>query len=313
MNLTDVLSVAFVVTWLAAGVRLAVPVLLAALGEIFNERAGILNVGIEGIMLIGALTGFIGSYYSSSPWVGTFAGVTAGILAGLFLAWMFISVRADQVVVGIIFNIFVVGLTSLGYRAAFGIPTVSPQARMFTSLDIPVLSDIPILGPILFQHHILVYLTLLLVIVSGVILYRTKLGLKIRAVGEYPKAADTAGISVARIRYLCMIIGGATAGLAGALLVLGQLGIFRDNVTAGRGFIALAIVIFGRWNPYIALGAALAFGAADALAMSLQVFGVPVPPQFLLMLPYLMTAVAMSGLAGKVISPAALLQPYARE
>ncbi len=152
-----------------------------------------------------------------------------------------------------------------------------------------------------------------LVAVFGVALYRTKPGLAVRAVGEHPRAADTAGISVRATRYACVMIGGAMAGLAGAALILGQLGIFRENVTAGRGFIALAIVIFGRWNPFMALGAALAFGAADALAMSMQMIGSPIPPQFLLMLPYLVTALAMSGATGRVRGPESLLKPYSRE
>lgn len=313
MNIGDLLSTAFLVAWLAAAIRLAIPVLLAALGEIYVERAGVLNVGIEGTMLVGALAGFLGSYYTGNPWLGALAGLLTGVVACLFLAWMFININADQTVVGIVFNILATGLTSLGYRAALGVTTVPPRAEMFSALDIPLLSDIPVIGPILFQHHVFVYIVIGVTIVMGIVLYRTKFGLKIRAVGEHPRAADTAGVTVTRMRYIAMIIGGATAGLAGAILVLGQLGMYRDNVTAGRGFIALAIVIFGRWNPYIALGASLAFGAADALAMSLQMLGWPVPPQFLLMLPYLMTAVVMSGAVGKVSGPAALMEPYTRE
>jgi simple sugar transport system permease protein len=265
-------------------------------------------------MLLASLTGFVASYYSDSALVGTLAGVLTGILASLFLGWIYISVRASQVVVGFIFNIFVFGLTTLGYRVAFGLTTVAPQARIFSAIAIPILSDIPFVGPVFFEHHILVYITGPLVVAFGVLLYRTKLGLTIRAVGEHPRAADTAGIKVSRIRYICMAIAGGMQGLAGASLVLGQLGIFRDNVTAGRGFIALAIVIFGRWNPYIALGAAFVFGAADALAMSLQLVGSPIPPQFLLMLPYVVASVAMSGLVGgKIFAPACLGQSYERE
>jgi len=313
MSLQDALSVAFVTTWLAAGVRLAMPVLLAALGEIFNERAGILNVGIEGIMLIGSLAGFLGSYHTGSPWLGALSGAVAGLLVGLLLAWIFVTIQVDQVVVGITFNILALGLTSLIYRMAFGVTTVPASAKMFVTLNIPFLSEIPILGSVLFRHHAMVYVTLLLVFVSGFVIFKTKLGLKIRAVGEHPRAADTAGISVTRIRYLCVTMASTAAGLAGAVLVLGQIGVFRDNITAGRGFIALAIVIFGQWNPYIALAAAVSFGTADALAMSLQLFETPIPPQFLLMLPYLLTALVMSGLIAKAVAPAALLQPYTRE
>jgi general nucleoside transport system permease protein len=313
MNIEDIFTIAFFVTWISAGIRLAIPVLLAALGDIFNELSGILNIAIEGTMLIGALAGFLAAFYTQSTWLGMLAGTITGLVFGLFLAWMFINVQADQVVVGIVFNIFALGLTSMVYRAVMGITTVPPQVPMFKTISVPILSDIPILGPILFRHNIFVYIVIALVIIGGIVIYRTKLGLAIRAVGEHPRAADTAGISVTRIRYLCMIIASSLAGMAGALLVLGQLGLFRDNVTAGRGFIALAIVIFGRWNPYVAIGAGLAFGAADALSMSLQMFDIPIPPQFLLMLPYLITAIVMSGLTGKVIGPAYLLEPYSRE
>jgi general nucleoside transport system permease protein len=313
MGIEDIFTIAFIATWLSGGVRLAIPVLLAALGEVFNERSGILNVAIEGTMLMGALAGFLGAFYSHSTWLGMLAGLIIGMIVGLFLAWMYVDVQADQVVVGIVFNIFALGLTSMVYRAAMGVTTVPPSVPMFRTVQIPVLSDILIIGRIFFQHNIFVYIVIVLAVIGGIILYRTKLGLAIRAVGEHPRAADTAGISVSRIRYLCMIVANGLAGMAGALLVLSQLGIFRDNVTAGRGFIALAIVIFGRWNPYMAIGAALAFGASDALAMSLQMFDTPIPPQFLLMLPYLITALVMSGLTGKVVGPAYLLKPYSRE
>lgn len=313
MNFSDVFTVAFLVTWLSASVRLAIPVMLAALGEVFNELSGVLNVGIEGLMLFGALAGFLGSYYTQNPWVGILCGMLVGCIGGIFLGWMYVFVQGEQMVVGIVFNLFAAGFSSFTYRAVLGITTLPPQAPMFKEIEIPFLSDIPVLGPILFQHNVFVYLVVFMVVICGVIIYRTKLGLAIRAVGEHPKATDTAGINVNRTRFLCMTFAGILAGFAGALLVLGQLGIFRDNVTAGRGFIALAIVIFGRWNPYIALGSALIFGAADSLAMSLQVFDFPLPPQFLLMLPYLTTFIVMSGITGKVIGPAHLTIPYSRE
>ncbi len=313
MDLTNIFTVAFLVTWLSASIRLAIPVMLAALGEIYNELAGVMNVGIEGLMLFGALAGFLGSYYTQNPWVGILSGMLVGCIGGIFLGWMYVYVQGEQMVVGIVFNLFAAGFTSFTYRAALGITTVPPQAPMFKEIEIPFLKDIPVLGQILFQHNIFVYLVVLMVIISGVILYRTKLGLAIRAVGEHPRATDTAGINVNRTRFLCMAFAGVLAGFAGALLVLGQLGIFRDNVTAGRGFIALAIVIFGRWNPYVALASAFIFGAADSLAMSLQVFEFPLPPQFLLMLPYLTTFIVMSGITGKVIGPADMTKPYSRE
>lgn len=310
----DVFSAAFIITICAAGVRLAVPVLFAALGEIINQRSGIINLGLEGVMLLSALTGFVAAYYTNSPWLGILAGVFTGVISGLFLGWIYISIKANQTVVGFVFNIFVFGLTALGYRIAFGLTEVAPQIITFSSLHIPFLSDIPFLGPILFNHSILVYLTPLVVLVMYILIFKTKFGLNVRAVGEYPKAADTAGINVYSTRYKVMIISGALQGLAGAALVIGQLGVFRDNVTAGRGFIALAIVIFGRWDPFTALLASLIFGMADASAMALQMIKSSIPPQFLLMLPYLIAAVAMSGLiGGRVYAPKALGQPYERE
>lgn len=311
--MNDMLTMDFTISWLSAGVRLAAPVLIAALGEILLERAGVLNVGIEGAMLIGALVSFAGSFYTGSATMGLLAAVAAGALMGLFLGWMYITVQADQMVVGMSFNVFAVSLTSLGYRVLFGIPLVPPMANKFGPLHIPLLSDIPIVGQVLFQHNILVYLAFLGSVGAGVLLYRTKFGLMVRAVGEDPRAGDAAGIRVYGIRYLCAVLAGAAAGLGGAALVLGQLGLFRDNVTAGRGFIALAIVIFGRWNPYWGLVVALAFGMAEALALSLQMTGLPIPPQFLLMLPYVMAALATSGLFGRPHSPAALTQPYNKE
>lgn len=310
----DIFSAAFIITICAAGVRLAVPVLFAALGEIVNQRSGIINLGLEGVMLMSTLTGFVASYYTNSPWLGILAGILTGILSGLFLGWIYISIKANQTVVGFVFNIFVFGLTAFGYRVAFGLTEIAPQANIFSVLRIPILSDIPFIGPILFNHHILVYLSPLVVLAMYILIFKTKFGLSLRAVGEYPKSADTAGINVFKTRYLVMIISGALQGLAGASLVIGQLGIFRDNVTAGRGFIALAIVIFGRWNPFVALVASFIFGVADALAMAMQLIGAPIPPQFFLILPYLVAAVAMSGLiGGRVYAPAALGQPYERE
>jgi simple sugar transport system permease protein len=187
------------------------------------------------------------------------------------------------------------------------------KAAMFADLQFPLLSDLPVIGPVLFNHSWMVYFTFALALVAGFVLYRTKFGLNLRAAGEYPRAADTAGINVFRMRYVGVMISGVAAGMAGAYLILCQLGIFRDNIIAGRGFIALAIVIFGRWNPYKAAIAALLFGAADALQLSLQIFDFGVPPQVLLSLPYVLTILAVSGLLGKAIQPAALLTPYVKE
>lgn len=313
MELGQIFTTAFFVTWLAAAIRLAGPVLLAALGEIFDELSGVLNIGIEGTLLLGALTSFLISFLTGSAWLGLLGGILVGALINLPLAWLYIQVKASQVVVGIIFNTLALGLTSYTYRVALGEVTKPQKAAMLPVVDIPGLSDLPVVGPVLFNHSLLLYVTVALVFVSGFVLYRTKFGLKLRAVGEHPKAADTAGVDVERMRWIGVLLSGATAGMAGAYLVLSQLGIFRDNIVAGRGFIALAIVIFGRWNPYKAALAALAFGAADALQLSLQIFNLGLPPQVLLSLPYILTILAMSGLLGKAVAPAALLIPYKKE
>lgn len=313
MEIGQLFTSAFLITWLAASVRLAGPVLLASLGEIFDELSGVLNIGIEGTILLGAVTSFLVSMASGNAWLGLLAAILVGLLVNLPLAWMYIDVKASQVVVGIIFNTLALGLASYAYRVVVGETAKPMKAPMLPVVNIPGLSDLPILGPVVFNHSILLYLTIVLVFLSGFVLYQTKFGLNLRSVGEHPRASDTAGIGVKRMRYIGVLLSGVSAGLAGAYLVLSQLGIYRDNIVLGRGFIALAIVIFGRWNPYKAALAALAFGAADALQLSLQIFQFDIPPQVLLSLPYILTILAMSGLVGKAIPPAALLTPYKKE
>ncbi|WP_315926633.1 ABC transporter permease [Mesorhizobium sp. SP-1A] len=310
---TDLVSSTFLVAWLAAAVRLAGPLLLSALGEIFAERSGVLNVGIEGTMLIGAIASYLAALATGSPIIGLLAAILAGVVVSLFLAWMYVTVQANQVVVGIIFNILALGLASYFYRLAMGGVTGPQKIAMFEPVALPFLSGIPLLGPILFNHTALLYAVMLLVPVAGFVLYRTKLGLRLRAVGENPRAASTAGISVSRMRYVGVLVSGAAAGAAGAYLILAQVGLFRETIVAGQGFIALAIVIFGRWDPYKAALAALVFGAADALQLSLQLFHVGLPPQLLLSLPYLLTVLAMSGLLGKAHQPEALMTSHRKE
>jgi ABC-type uncharacterized transport system permease subunit len=302
----------FVVTWLAASVRLAGPLLLTALGEIFAERSGVLNVGIEGTILIGALAAYLVTHHTGSPWLGFASAILAGTFVNLFLAWMYVTVCANQVVVGIVFNIFALGAASYGYRLAMGSASNPELITMFANVHIPYLSEIPIVGPILFSHSVLLYVTVAAVIAAEFLLFRTRFGLNVRAVGENPHAAASAGISVTGIRYAGVLLSGAGAGAAGGYLVLAQIGLFRDTIVVGQGFIALAIVIFGRWRPVYAACAALAFGAADALQLSLQLFAFDLPPQLLLSLPYVLTIIAVSGLIGRAAQPAALMEPYRR-
>lgn len=313
MDISLLFGSAFLVTWLTASLRLSGPILLAALGETFAERSGILNVGIEGTILFGALASYLACYYTGSPVVGLLAAIALGIASNLFLAFMFVTVRASQVVVGIVFNVLALGVASFVYRLLMG-EAASPQpVAMFKPLDLPWLSGLPVIGPILFTQTILFYLTVALTALSAIVLFRTKFGLSLRAVGENPKAAEAAGISVARMRYIGTMITGATASMAGGYIMLSEVGLFRDTIVSGQGFIALAVVILGRWKPWKAAIAAFVFGAADALQLSLQLFGAPVPPQLLLSLPYVLTILAISGVfGGKTVQPSALMIPYER-
>jgi general nucleoside transport system permease protein len=314
MNDPQFAITAFVVTWLTASLRLAGPVLLAALGETFAEQSGVLNIGIEGTILLGALASFLVSYYTGMIWISLLAAVLVGIVANIFLAWMYVTVRASQVVAGLVFNVLAVGVASTVYRKALGNAAVPESIAMFHPLHIPFLGNLAVIGPVLFGQTLLFYLTIALAFVAQFVLFRTNFGLALRASGENPAAADSAGISVYRMRYAGTLISGAAAGMAGGYLVLAQVGLFRESIVSGQGFIALGIVIFGRWNPLKATVAAMVFGACDALQLSLQIFGTRVPPQLLLALPYVVTILAISGLfGGKAVQPAALMAPYVKE
>ncbi|MGD0908232.1 MAG: ABC transporter permease [Candidatus Acidiferrales bacterium] len=305
---------AFVVTWLSASLRLAGPVLLAALGETFAEQSGVLNVGIEGTILLGALASFLVTYYTGTLWFSVLAAVVVGVTVNIFLAWMYVTVRASQVVAGLVFNVLALGIASTVYRKALGNSAVPESIAMFQPLHIPFIGSLPVIGPVFFGQSVLFYLTIALAFVAHFVLFRTNFGLALRASGENPAAADSAGISVQRMRYAGTLISGAAAGMAGAYLVLAQVGVFRESIVSGQGFIALGIVIFGRWHPLKATVAALIFGACDALQLSLQIFGTRVPPQLLLALPYVVTILAISGLfGGKAVQPAALMTPYVKE
>jgi general nucleoside transport system permease protein len=305
---------AFVVAWLSASLRLAGPVLLAALGETFAEQSGVLNVGIEGTMLLGALASFLACFYSGMTWVGLLVALLAGMAANLLLAWMYVSLRASQVVAGLVFNLLALGVASAVYRWAFGNSAVPESIAMFQPLNFGPLGKLPLIGPVLFGQTSLFYLTIALAFVAQFVLFRTNFGLALRSAGENPATADSAGISVSRMRYAGTLLSGAAAGMAGAYLVLAQVGIFRETIVSGQGFIALGIVIFGRWNPLKAMLAAIVFGACDALQLSLQILGTHLPPQLLLALPYLVTILAISGLfGGKAVQPAALMTPYVKE
>ena len=303
-------EIGFLTTWLAAAVRLTGPLLLASIGELYSERSGVLNVGIEGTVLFGALASYLGALWSGNPWVGVLAAAIVGVMVNVFLAWMYVVIKASQVVVGIIFNVLAMGVASYLFRTLMGdIPRIE-TAPMLPEISVPLLKDIPIIGRALFEQSIMFYITMLIAIAAGLLLYRTRFGLNLRAVGENPKAAAATGVNIVRMRFIAVLASGLGGGLAGAYFVLVQIGLFRDTIVQGRGFIALGIVILARWNPFLAILAAFGFAAMDALPLSLQLLDLGIPSQFLVALPYFLTVLAVSGVFGRSRNPAALMVPY---
>jgi simple sugar transport system permease protein len=292
----------------------ATPLTLGALSGILCERSGVINIGIEGEFLMSAMTGAMVASAVGSLWAGIVAGVLMGGLMGGLLALLSIRYRVDQIIAGVVLNIFAMGFTGFltdrvlqPYQSRWNSPGI------FSAVHIPLLSKIPVLGPIVFDSNVFVYLMLILVVVVSVALFRTRWGLRVRAVGEHPQAADTVGIKVLGIRYRNVILGGMAAGLGGAYFTLGSTGQFSKGMTSGLGFIALAAMIFGGWKPYGALMAALIFGLADAVQYSLAILNVPIPSEFLLMAPYLVTILVVAGVVGRVRPPAADGKPYIKE
>lgn len=290
----------------------SVPLTLGAMSGILSERAGVVNIAIEGLMLTAAMIAtIVGSL--TNLWGGLLAAVISGGLLGLFHGVMSIKYRTDQVISGTVINIFAVGITSF-ISAKFMQPY--PQINdpgIFKPIEIPYLSQIPFLGPVLFRHNIFVYSMIVFVLLLTFLLYKTRWGLRLRSVGEHPKAADTLGINVFRTRYMAVILSGMMAGFAGAYFTLGSVGRFDQVMTAGRGFIALAAMIFGNWNPIGAMGAGFLFGFSDSLAASLAILRVKIPSEFLLMAPYVITMLVLAGVVGRGQMPAADGKPYVKE
>lgn len=290
----------------------AIPITLAALSGVMCERSGVINIGIEGMMLMGAFLSAVTGSLGRSVWAGLLGAMLGGALMAGLLAILAIRYKVDQVIAGTAINILATGLTSyLSSRYLQSGSLNSPPT--FRPVPVPLLSRIPIIGPAVFNHTVPVYLTMILVVLIQVMLYYTRWGLRTRAVGEHPQAADTLGVNVFKIRYINVLLGGMVAGLGGAYLVLSSVARFDELMTAGKGFIGLAAMIFGKWNPVGALGSSLIFGFADSLQTRLAILAVPIPSQFLLMAPYLVTMVVLAGVVGQSRAPAADGVPYEKE
>lgn len=303
----------FLQSFLSSDIRTATPLLIAALGIVFSARAGIINVGTEGFMLVGALMGVVGSRYSGSAFVGALAAMACTLVLAALFAYFTINLQANQTVVGVAINIFAMGFTITLNRIIFGANTSPPIIDVFDAVPIPGLSRIPVIGPALFNQPLLCYLAFLAVPVAWYVMQKTHIGLKVRAVGENPKAADTVGINVWRVRWAAILFSGALAGLGGAFVSMGQLSFFTENMISGRGYMVLAAVVFGRYSPVGVLVATLVFGAGDALMYQIQAANLGVPYQISMMLPYFITLLAVCGLIRKNRSPAASGEPYVKE
>lgn len=299
---------------IASALRLATPLIFASLGGVFSERSGVVNIALEGIMIMGAFFAILAMQFVSSPWIAVIAAMVIGIVTSLLLGVLAINLKANQVVAGVAINLLAGSLTAfllemVWHRSGQTDPvenalTQNPEGLKF-------LENIPVIGNLFAGLTPFVYLAIILTAVSFYVLYKTPFGLRIRAVGEHPKAADTVGINVYRVRYICVMLSGALAGLAGASLSLGTVNMFREGMVSGKGFIALAAMIFGKWHPVGAFFACLFFGFAEAIQIQAASLGLDwIPSEFLQMLPYLATILALAGIVGRAVAPAASGEPY---
>lgn len=304
MNLAGVLS---------SALSMAVPIILGGFCGILCERSGVVNVAIEGMMLMGAMLGSVVGSVTNNIWLGLAAAMLGGALLATVHAWLSIKYKVNQIVSGTVINIFSTGMTSYissMYLQKYQFLNKTPR---FPNVSIPLLADIPFIGPILFNNSLFVYGMFLLLVALQFGLFKTRWGLRLRSVGEHPKAADTLGINVYKTRYMAVILGGLIAGFAGAYFSLGSVGRFDEGMTAGKGFIGLAAMIFGNWNPFSTMLAGILFGFADSMSSSVSILGSPIPGQFINMLPYVVTMVVLAGLVGRSTGPAASGTPYEKE
>ncbi len=307
------MSETLIISILAASITAGTPILFAALGELIAERSGVMNLGVDGMMLVGAVTGFMVAVNFGNPWLGVGIALISGALLALIHAYLTVTLRANQVVSGLALTLFGTGLSDYLGKAYVGMRA----EQTFGKMAIPFLSDIPIIGPVVFKQDMLVYVSYILVILTAFFLYKTRAGLFLRALGENPAAVDSVGVNVFRLRYLYVAIGGALAGLGGAYLSLAYAPCWLENMTAGRGWIAVALVIFAIWDPWRALAGSYLFGGVDAMGFHLQVIGLPISVFILNMLPYVFTILVLILVlirkGGRLASPQALGVPYDRE
>ena len=297
----------------ASAVRLSVPIILAGTGEVISERVGIINIGLEGMMLVGAFTGVVGADLSGSPWIGVLTAAAGGLAVAALQGLIVIRWAGDQIVSGLALNLGALGLTTYLARQLFD-TTQQQQVAHFTPVDIPGLSDIPFLGPVLFQQSPFFYLAVALAVALSLVLFRSRAGLRWRAAGEDPDALESVGVSVTRARWQALLLCGALAGLGGGAISLAQLFTFIENMTGGRGFIALALVIVTRWRPLWVIGVAFVFGAADAIALRVQALNIAsIPFQISLMLPFVLTLIVYAFAAKSGRPPAALGRPWLKQ
>lgn len=310
--MAEIIPMAVVIGLLAGAIKLSVPLLLTSLGEIVSERSGVLNLGLEGVMIMSALAGFLGATVSGDMWIGFGIGMITGVGMSFLLPLISETLHGNQMVTGLGIFILGTGLSLLFFRtfvAGAFVPTVEGLGK----ISIPMLSDAPIIGRILFQHDVMVYITFLLVPLFYYLIFHTSIGLSIRSVGENPRVAETLGLNITRIRYYSVMLGGALTGLGGAYLAIEYAKKFTEGMTAGLGFVALAVVILGRWNPFGALLAALLFAGAVSFQLRLQAVGVQIAPQFFFMIPYLLTIIVLVLVSRSGGGPEALGEPYVKE
>lgn len=307
--ISELLDIAVIVGILSSGIRLATPYLYAGIGEMFGQRSGVLNLGVDGIMLLGAFAAFYTLITTGSLLYGLLAAMLVGGILGLLMAFISVTLQAEQGISGIGIYLFGLGMSDLLFQRTLGsVQTVSG----FPRVPIPLLSEIPYLGRIFFNHNVLVYGAYLLVPLAWFIINKTTIGLKIRAVGQNPEAADSLGVSVAAVRYFTVTFGGVMSGIAGASLSIALLNVFQQNLTAGLGFIAVALVYFGGWRPFGVLFGALIFSLVNALQVWVQVMGIPIPSDIAVMMPYVLTIVVLVLTVQRVRAPAALTKIYER-